>query len=835
MGDWTLSYDHYEAKSQGLREALCTLGNGFFCTRGAFTFEDAGDVHYPGTFLAGGYNRLSTPIADRQVENEDLVNFPNWLCLSFRSAEGEWLAIDEYELLEFEQELDLEHGVLQIRMRVRDHGQRETVIHERRIVSMAHSHIGAIELTITPENWAGPIEVAAALDGRVTNYGVKRYRQLDGRHLTVLESGHFFGEHAGENMLALIVETKQSKLRVGQAARTRIFRDGRRLEAGVTARDQAGYPCQIFAFTAEEGEPTRIEKVVALYSSKDKAISEPGLAARELADTAPEFADLLEAHSRAWRGLWTRCDVEIDCDERDVQMITRLHIFQLLQTVSPHTIDIDAGAPARGWHGEAYRGHVFWDELYILPFLDTHYPEISRALSRYRFHRLPKARAAAARNGYAGAAFPWQSGSDGREESQVMHLNPRSERWVPDFSWQQRHVNLAIAYNMWSHYELTKDRSALETGHAEVIIEITRLFASLAQWHPERDGGRYEIHDVMGPDEFHEGYPDSERHGLRNNAYTNVMVSWLMRTALNVLDTLDDEPRRELVEWLDITDAERERWEHISRRMYVPFHGNGIISQFEGYADLLEFDWDGYREKYGSIQRLDRILEAEGDRADRYKLAKQADALMIFYLFNLPQVEELFGHLGYRFSGEQWLRNVDYYMARTSHGSTLSFLVHAWVLARQRPDQAWQYLLTALNSDVGDIQGGTTAEGIHLGLMAGSVDLLQRGLTGLQAQNGLIRFDPRLIGSLRRIATALQIFGHWIYIEATPDALTLEFDERWRRRAEHIEVEIAGRRETFQPGKRRTVPLGAPDGRSAGGGEAARGDGATGKLATGSG
>jgi trehalose/maltose hydrolase-like predicted phosphorylase len=112
-------------------------------------------------------------------------------------------------------------------------------------------------------------------------------------------------------------------------------------------------------------------------------------------------------------------------------------------------------------------------------------------------------------------------------------------------------------------------------------------------------------------------------------------------------------------------------------------------------------------------------------------------------------------------------------MERTSHGSTLSYLVHAWVLARQRPDQAWQYLLTALDSDVGDIQGGTTAEGIHLGLMAGTVDLIQRGLTGLQARDGTIYFDPCLVGALKRVSTAMQVFGHWIMIDVTPDALTL--------------------------------------------------------------
>jgi beta-phosphoglucomutase family hydrolase len=69
---WSLIYDAFDARREGMREALCALGNGYFETRGAAVWASA-DVHYPGTYLAGGYNRLRTEIAGRVVENEDLV------------------------------------------------------------------------------------------------------------------------------------------------------------------------------------------------------------------------------------------------------------------------------------------------------------------------------------------------------------------------------------------------------------------------------------------------------------------------------------------------------------------------------------------------------------------------------------------------------------------------------------------------------------------------------------------------------------------------------------------------------------------------------------------
>jgi trehalose/maltose hydrolase-like predicted phosphorylase len=117
---------------------------------------------------------------------------------------------------------------------------------------------------------------------------------------------------------------------------------------------------------------------------------------------------------------------------------------------------------------------------------------------------------------------------------------------------------------------------------------------------------------VIGPDEFHTSYLESPVPGIDNNAYTNVMTVWLLLRAREVLGLLPEYRRVELTQTLGLTAAELERWEHICRRMYVPFHDIGIISQFEGYEKLEEIDWEDYHARYGNIRRLDRILEAEG-------------------------------------------------------------------------------------------------------------------------------------------------------------------------------------------------------------------------------
>lgn len=808
MTESVLVYDHFDPKAQGLREALCTLGNGFFCSRGAFAHAEADEHNYPGTYLAGGYNRLVTPVAGREVENEDLVNLPNWLRLRFRvidEAGGEWFNLLTVELLDFRQALDLKRGLLQWRIHFRDRRGRSSRLEVRRLVSMDQMHLAAQEITLTAEDWSGTVEIDSTLDGRVINGGVRRYRDLASSHLNVLEARGVAGPRSGTELCLLVTELNQARLRIGQAARTLAYSGDEAVALAAQTGSVPGAVFQTFRVAVRQHQPLRIEKIAALYTARDRAISEPGQAAVEAVDLAPGFAALLERHALAWSYLWARSDIELGKDSA-TQLATRLHIFHLLQTVSPNSLDLDIGVPARGWHGEAYRGHVFWDELFILPFLDFRLPDIATSLLRYRHHRLPAARRMAADAGYRGAMFPWQSGSDGREETQVMHLNPRSGRWIGDNTRLQRHVGLAICINVWRYFEATGARAFLETRGAEILLETARFFECLATYSAADD--RYEIRGVMGPDEYHDAYPGAAAPGIHNNAYTNVLVAWLMGTCLTLLAKLDEDARAELVAHLGLSEAEQARWEHMSRRMKVCFHDDGaghrVISQFQGYENLKELDWDGYRRRYDNIQRLDRILEAEGDSANCYKVSKQADVLMLLYLFNQACLTTLFERLGYTFGADDWRHNLDYYLARTSHGSTLSYVVHSWVLAKSRPEDAWKLFTTALSADIGDIQGGTTAEGIHLGAMAGTVDLVQRCFTGMEVYDGGLHFAPVLAERLCSVKLRVRYRGHWIGVTVTPEALTLHAHAGWPH---PVKVFVFGQAVALAPDESRRFPM----------------------------
>ena len=792
MNEWLWSYEGYDPADAGQREALCTLGNGYVATRGALAESSADDVNSPGTYLAGVFNRLTTEVAGRDVVNESIVNAPNWLVLRARIDGGPWLTADNAEVLDHHLETDLRRATLTRRTRLRDGEGRTLSITERRFVSLADAHILALETTYVAEDFSARIEILSAIDGTVENRNVARYNSLDTDHLD-----HVRSEAVGDDALLLEVRTNDSDVSIAEAARTRLWRNDEPITPNRITETEHRWAAQTISLDVAAGEQIRVEKIVTIYTSRDNGIYSAREAAARRVVSAQGFDDLLAPHVTAWKHSWNRSRITLTGDLGHTARILNLHIFHLLATVSKNTADLDVGVPARGLHGEAYRGHIFWDELYIFPFLTLRVPELTRSLLRYRARRLGLARQAAREEGYQGAMYPWQSGSDGSEETQVVHLNPESGRWLPDASRLQRHVNAAIVFNIWQYWQATSDREFMRFWGAEMLLEIARFWASATSYNHALD--RYEIKGVMGPDEFHEGYPDRDVPGLDNNAYTNVMAVWCLCRALDVLDKLPANRRDELVEKLDITNDEVDLWGQISRKMRLVFHADGVLSQFEGYEDLEELDWDAYREKYGNIGRLDRILEAEGDSPNRYKLAKQADTVMLLQMLSVDELEELWDRLGYDFDPEMIPKTVDYYEQRTSHGSTLSTMVHAWLHSKINRPKSWAMFRAALESDINDVQGGTTREGVHLGAMAGTVDLIQRCYGGIETRNDVLYVNPCLPDEVETMSFSLNYRRQYITLEISHESvrMLLAHDSG---EDQAITVDIGGERAELRPG-----------------------------------
>ena len=797
MNNWTITYKDFDPKEHPLQEALCTLGNGYFASRGALEMErnkfrkngSGKEWNYPGTYLACGFNRMKSKVKDKETENEDLVNWPNWLFLTFKIGNGDWFDLDELEILSYRTDLRLKEGILERSMKFRDKEGRETSLYSRRLVSMDNPHAAAIQWELKPENWDGEITIRSGIDGDIINNNVARYSELNQDHIEVLGTGHF-----NDNSIYLKSHSKQSNILVAQAARINIFKEEKFQSIRQSPVKEENFVAGDFTVSCQQNQTITIEKIATFYTSRDMAIADPLTEACTLIDRVKGFAQLEERHKTSWDQLWQFNDIELQTSDSLDQLVTRLHIFHLYQTVSYNSIDYDIGIPARGWHGEAYRGHIFWDELYIQPFIDLHHPQLSRSLLMYRYRRLSEARFAAKEAGFRGAMFPWQSGSNGREETQKMHLNPNSGRWLPDVSHLQYHINAAIPYNVWHFYQCTGDTDFLLSHGAEIILSTALFWSELAHYNPETS--RYEIHKVMGPDEYHTHYPDAKEDdpGLNNNAYTNIMAVWVIQHALELLDLLDEKCCRNLEQTVGYTPKDITRWKAIVKKMFVPFQDT-IILQFEGYEKLKELDWDHYHEKHGHSLRLDRILEAEGDSCNHYKASKQADVLMLFYLFSAEELSAIFKKLGYDFKPDHIPQNIEYYRKRTAHGSTLSQVIHAWVYARSHRGESWNRFRKALMSDFKDVQGGTTREGIHLGAMAGTLDILQRCYTGLEIRDDVLWLNPKLPEDIKQLRFPIRYRGHWIHIGITPQKLIIRFDKGWKH---PVTIGVKGKTHRFE-------------------------------------
>ena len=754
---WEVVYHGYKpGKDEYSVESLLTVGNGFLGLRGTTPEMEIADENYPALYLASLYNTAASQVADRTIYNEDFVNAPN-LQKMYLIIDNERIDIANNDVLSMKRRLDLKTGLFEAWVTVQTKTGKQVDLHTKRMASMANVHQFNLSYTVTPLNFSGEVTFVTEADGDVYNYNVARYRSLSHQHLDVT------AVEATDVYTALTARTKTSQITITQQAKVATTVTGT-----FSTETTATKAIQQFPFAAVEGQSYTFEKTVLVHQYRaDEVIPEVTVTELPFENFETSFAQ----STKAWAQLWEQAAIEIDGDIMSQKMLN-LHTFHILASASPNgNKDLDASVTARGLHGEAYRGHIFWDELFILPFYIIHFPETAKELLMYRYRRLDTAKRDAEKAGYAGAMFPWQSGLDGTEQSQELHLNPISGEWKEDHSRLQRHVSLAIAYNVWQYWHNVKDQAFMEQYGLELMLEIAHFWQSSATF--DATANRYYIDRVMGPDEFHENYPGSEQGGLKNNAYTNMMVAWLFEEIAKLSQELPT-AFNEALEKAQMTDETLAAMANIKNKLGLEINEDGIIAQFEGYFDLKDLDWDHYKEKYGNIYRMDRILNAEGSSADVYKVAKQADSLMIFYNFSKEQVRLILEDLNYELPADYVERNLHYYLARTSHGSTLSRVVHAQ-LAAMVDDQelAWQLYQEALYSDYRDIQGGTTAEGIHAGVMAATLYIPLTTFAGLDIRRQQLTFTPNLPAAWNSIRFNMNLRGIDFNIAVTKETFTI--------------------------------------------------------------
>jgi trehalose/maltose hydrolase-like predicted phosphorylase len=472
-----------------------------------------------------------------------------------------------------------------------------------------------------------------------------------------------------------------------------------------TSSDSGGIAMVIGQVAGRDGALRTIERVAAyaIDPRRPPRISRAASLLDRLEGMG--FERLLAEHRAAWAQRWDDACVWIP-DDPGTQLAARFALFHLWNSVAAQG---EAAVGARGLTGPGYAGHVFWDaDVFVMPAMASMSPSAARAMLEYRLRRLPQARTFARLRGLDGARFPWESAADGYDVTPVSRRANGGR--APVLTGQlEEHIVADVAWAACHYADWTGDHAFLTGPGRALVTDAARYWASRTSTDAS---GRAHIRHVMGPDEYHEDVDD--------NAYTNMLARWNLRRAAAMTS-----PSDETAGWLLLADALVDGYEPATHRH----------EQFAGYNQLeplLVAD-------VGTPPLAADLLLGPA-RTSATQIIKQPDVLMAHHL--LPGDMPLGSLAG----------DLDFYLPRTAHGSSLSPAITASLLARAgRPDDALALLDVALRLDLDDLTG-MTGSGLHLATLGGVWQALLFGFAGARVEAGALSLDPHLParwGSLR--------------------------------------------------------------------------------------
>ena len=720
--NWFLSETSFDPCRMRSRESLFTIGNGLYCTRG--TFEESYPGETPATFASGLYDDIVT-------YQTELVNLPNWLWLQVW-AEDEPFRMDRGKVISYSRRLDLFSGNLARHVIWRSPGSGTLEMQWERWISLSDAHAMGLRLQIKSLDFSGKLEIRCGLDGWVDNTGMRHWDM--NAQGSIDDSGGF-----------LHLQTKSTNIEICQAFVMQVHTGNNVI---LERDDNPWAPGVKAVIHIEPGQSLTIDKLVSLFCShilQDTGNYSPGfdldkVTLNHVNDIAHKGYEQLYRETReAWAREWDDCAITIEGDA-EIELAIRFNLFQLLVAAPRH---ISHGSiSARGLSGFGYHGHIFWDaELYMLPCLLYTRPELARRMLQYRYHTLPGARANAREKGWQGSMFVWESAATGEETT---------PRWVPEKNGVELEriwsgdlsifTTAGVAWAVHQYWQVSGDDPFLRDYGAEIILDTARFWGSRAEWNAEK--GRYELNDVIGPDEFH-------LH-VNNNAFTNYLVRWNLQKALETWDWLcNTAPQKadQISASLGLTDAVFKKWREIVEKIAFPIDAHsGLIEQFDGYFDLEQVDLAAYEPRLQSIQVILGL-----QRSQHLQVTRQPDVLLLLYLFdNLLDQHKI-------------LHNWDYYTPRSdlSHGSSLGYSIHAALAAKLgQLDSAYRYLREAARVDFEDTFGNTR-NGVHTGNGGGIWQAIVLGFAGLELSNETdYVLHPRLPRHWKRLSFSVYIRGN---------------------------------------------------------------------------
>jgi trehalose/maltose hydrolase-like predicted phosphorylase len=732
MNLWQITEEHFDPKKMHAEESVYSIGNGYFATRG--TFEE----HYfgasPATLLYGVCD-------DIPIGKEELANAPDWLPIQL-FVNGERFHLTRGTVLSYQRTLDLQRGLLSRSVQWESPSGIRLTIHSDRFASLAREHMGAIRYRVTVDEKPAAVKELDVLLRATFNLAVGNDEVM---HWAPLDEWH------EDELIWFLSQTRHSGVQLVQTMSFTTARAGFRK----AILDSATSPSIELRGPLAVGETLIADKIVVMYTSRDA--TDPVLAAfqqqRQLlmardAASATEPARclydvLLTEHEQAWQDYWTRSDILIEGDERAQQAI-RYNLYQLRINVNPY--DSHYSIAAKGLTGFGYHGHIFHDtEIYMLPYFIYVHPGTARTLLLYRYHLLSTAREKASGNGYEGAQFPWESTLDGKEATPDVIIHPETKELIPIPNGRiELHITANIAYAVNHYWRVTSDDDFMRDYGAEMLLSTAMFWASRAERHPDQP--RYEINNVIGPDEWHEH--------VNNNAYTNYLAKWNIESGLTILHWLrlrTPDKAMALIQQLHLTPERLEHWRDVADQLYLPQEQEtGLFEQFEDFFLLEALDQAAYQGRRTSYQG---ILGLELTK--HYRIIKQADVLALLTLFRQQ--------LDLQTKRVNW----DYYYPITDHdyGSSLTPALHVLLACDlDLLETAYEMFLKGALVDLED-RRGNTAEGIHTACCGAVWQAVVLGFAGLTITENGYTTQPRWPAGWTRLAFTFLYKGQPTFVD----------------------------------------------------------------------
>jgi hypothetical glycosyl hydrolase len=707
--NWIIEEICFNDRYQGKCESIMTLGNGYMGLRSSVEEPYIGQTR--NMFIAGTYNKFDEKEVTELPNAADITQMVIYI-------NDEQFSLKNGKINEYSRKLNLRTGELTRDIFWESIKGESYKIAFRRFVSLEDIHLIGMNIKITPLTGSAKITLKTGINGRQTNSGVQHFHDGDKR---VFENKY----------MQLVQTTTQTKIDFVINSTVRLYMNNKELDSKLNySLERRSIYCNS-EIVINKGETLSIEKISNVFTSLDNDIDHCN-ALEELIRISLEhisrnsrltYFELFEKSKKKWSDYWEEAKIEIQTDNDFDQLAVRFAQYHLLIMTPFHDRRFSIGAKALS--GEGYKGHVFWDtEMFILPYFQYSFPQIARDLLQYRFETIEGARNKAKKFGYSGAMYPWETAFTGEEETpEWAAINIMTGKAAKIWSGlKEHHITADIAYAAWNYYLSTNDEEFMNLYGCEMIFECAEFWLSRLEWNDDKN--RYDINDVIGPDEYTEH--------VNNNAYTNYMVHFTIKTSIELYD-LATKKHWSNFEYLRKSFRLKQRidsYKAVVENIYLPKPNEaGIIPQDDTFLSKNCISLEKYK---NSDEKQAILKDYTREQIVNLQVLKQADVVMLLYV------------LRNRFDGYIKAANWEYYEKRTIHDSSLSAAVHS-IIANDfnHVEHAYEFFRKAAEIDLGQNLISSN-DGIHSASLGGIWLAVVMGFGGIINDNGVLNINPKL-------------------------------------------------------------------------------------------